>query len=276
MQMGTLYLVSTPIGNMEDITLRAIRILKQVDLIAAEDTRVTRKLMSKNGIENKITSYNNHNHRAKLPILLQSLTNGDEIALVSDAGTPTLSDPGSELVEIASQSGHATIPIPGPSAITAALATSDIHRKEFTFISFLPRKQAERIKYLDSLKSESRPIVAFEAPHRLTKSLTDMLCVLGDRRVTLCRELTKIHEEIFRGSISEAIDHFQNPRGEFTIIISSGTSDISYNDNDLLTLLNKYKTLGVETSKAVKQVAKETGINRSEVYKLWVRNKIKS
>ncbi|MEE2884831.1 MAG: 16S rRNA (cytidine(1402)-2'-O)-methyltransferase [Chloroflexota bacterium] len=274
--MGTLYLVSTPIGNMEDITLRAIRILKQVDLIAAEDTRVTRKLMSRHGIENKITSYNNHNHQSKLPILLGVLTDGGEIALVSDAGTPTLSDPGSELIEVAYQSGHATVPVPGPSAITAALATSSLHRKEFTFISFLPRKQAERIKYLESVKAESRVIVAFEAPHRLIKSLKDILFVLGDRHVTICRELTKMHEEIFRGSISESIDHFQNPRGEFTIIVAGGTPDINHDQNSVLKRLHEYRKLGVETTKAVKQVSKETGVNRSDVYKLWVQKDFES
>ena len=140
----------------------------------------------------------------------------------------------------------------------------------------MPRKQAERIKYLESVKAESRVIVAFEAPHRLIKSLKDILFVLGDRRVTICRELTKIHEEIFRGSISESIDHFQNPRGEFTIIIAGGTPDINHDQNSVLKRLNEYRKLGVETTKAVKQVSKETGVNRSDVYKLWVQKDFES
>ena len=140
----------------------------------------------------------------------------------------------------------------------------------------MPRKQSERIKYLDLLKAESRAIVAFEAPHRLIKSLGDILFVLGDRRVTVCRELTKIHEEIFRGIISEAIHHFQIPRGEFTIIIAGGTPDRDHNHNDILKRLNEYRKLGVETTKAVKQVSKETGVNRSEVYKLWVQKDFES
>ena len=216
--MPTLYVVATPIGNLEDITLRAIRILSEVGLIAAEDTRKTRLLLNAYGIKTRLTSYHEHNKRAKLSYLLDCLQVKD-LALVSEAGMPGLSDPGYELIVAATQQGIQVTPVPGASAVVTALVVSALPANQFTYLGFLPRKNAERIRLLQSIAHEHRTIVAFESPHRLLSSLNDIAQVLGNRRIAIVRELTKIHEEVFRGSISEAVDHFQQPRGEFTLVI---------------------------------------------------------
>src|SRR4030042_6827123 len=213
-----LYVVATPIGNLEDITLRAIRVLNEVGLIAAEDTRRTRVLLNAYGIKTALTSYHQHNRKTKLGYLLDCLQSRD-LALVSEAGMPGVSDPGYELIVAAAPQGLRVIPIPGPSAVVTALAGPRLPTNRFTYLRFLPKKKAERIRFLGSIAHEQGTIVAFEYPHRLLSSLSDMAQVLGNRRIAIARELTKIHEEIFRGTVEEAMEHFRQPRGEFTLVI---------------------------------------------------------
>lgn len=217
--MPTLYIVATPIGNLEDVTLRALKVLRRVELIAAEDTRRTKHLLSKYGIKTPLTSYHEHNKQAKLPRLLKHLEQKD-LALVSEAGMPGISDPGYELVAAAIEKGFKAVPIPGPSAITAALAASGLPTRQFVYLGFLPRKKGERRKLLQQLSEEQRTLVAFESPYRLRASLKDLRDVLGERRLAIGRELTKLHEEIFYGTPSEALEHFSQPRGEFTLVIA--------------------------------------------------------
>jgi 16S rRNA (cytidine1402-2'-O)-methyltransferase len=216
--MSTLYVVATPIGNLEDVTLRAIRILGEVGLIAAEDTRRTKRLLSAHQIKTPLTSYHEHNKRARLPYLLRVLEHGD-VALVSEGGMPGINDPGYDLVLSAIDHGVRVVPVPGPSAILAALAVSGFTAEQFIHLGFLPRKKGARRKLLQSIAAEPRTIVAFETPHRLRSTLRDLSEVLGERRLAVCREMTKLHEEIFRGTVSQAIEHFTKPRGEFTLVI---------------------------------------------------------
>jgi 16S rRNA (cytidine1402-2'-O)-methyltransferase len=213
-----LYVVATPIGNLEDITLRALRILGEVELIAAEDTRTARKLLTKYNIGTRLTSYFEHNQKLKLSLLLDTLENAD-VALISEAGMPGISDPGYDLVRGAIKNGYKVIPVPGSSAVVAALAAAGMPADQFVFLGFLPRKPGERKRLLQSVSDESRTVVCFESPHRLLKALNDIRDELGDRRIAVCRELTKIYEEIFRGTVSEAIAYFLKPRGEFTLVI---------------------------------------------------------
>ena len=269
--MATLYLVATPIGNMEDITLRALRVLGEVDLIAAEDTRVTRKLLSHYDIHTRTTSYHEHNRASKTPALLAVLAEGKDVALVTDAGTPAVSDPGDDLVRAALDQGFRVAPVPGPSAVTAALAASGIPTDQFVYLGFLPRRGADRRRLLRSLMEEERPIVLLETPHRLRAGLTDALDALGDRPVSVCRELTKLHEEVFRGLLSEAIDHFDQPRGEFTVVISGGSRGRRVASLDQArVLIEEARAAGVGATESVKRVVRETGLPRSDVYRLWV------
>lgn len=216
--MPTLYVVATPIGNLEDITLRALRILAEVDIIAAEDTRKTKRLLAKYGINTKLTSYHQHSKVGKTSHLLKELDKKD-VALVSEAGVPTISDPGGGLVRAAIEEGIPVVAVPGPSAVATALAISGMGADRFLFLGFLPRKKGERQRLLASIAGELLTIVAFESPHRLCSALADILEALGDRQITIGRELTKLHEEVFRGTISGAMEHFAKPRGEFTLVI---------------------------------------------------------
>ena len=219
---GTLYLVSTPIGNLEDITLRALRILKEVELIAAEDTRKTRRLLTHYEIQTPITSYFEGNQQTKRDKLLAQLKDGETIALVSDAGTPTISDPGYPLLQACIAEGIPIVPIPGPSAVITAAAVSGLPLHNFTFEGFLSPKAGKRKRQLTELKTEKRTLILFESPHRLVRFLADVLEVIGERNIVVARELTKRFEEIFRGNVSEALEKFQDtaPRGEFTILIA--------------------------------------------------------
>jgi len=219
-----LYVVATPIGNLEDITLRALRVLGEVQLIAAEDTRTARKLLNRYEIKTRLTSYFEHNKRMKMPVLLGMLEEQD-IALISEAGTPGISDPGYELIKGAIEKGLQVVALPGPSAVTTAVAASGLPADQFIYLGFLPRKKGEKRRLLESVSTEPRTIICFESPYRVVDSLEAMLEKLGERNVAVCRELTKLHEEIFRGTLSEAVKHFQKPRGEFTIVIQ-GTGDI--------------------------------------------------
>ncbi len=216
--MPILYVVATPIGNLEDISRRALRTLAEVSLIAAEDTRKTKRLLATYDIKTPMTSYYEHNKRTKLDYILAKLEEGD-VALVSEAGTPGISDPGYELIAAAGGRGIAVVPIPGPSAIITALAISGLPTDRFTYIGFLPRKSGERRRRLESVADEQGTIIALEAPHRLRAALGDILLTLGDRRIAVCRQLTKLHEEVFRGTINQALEHFMEPRGEFTLVI---------------------------------------------------------
>lgn len=222
-EFGSLYLVSTPIGNLEDITLRALRILNEVDLIAAEDTRKTRKLLSYYEIKTPLTSYFEGNQHTKADKLVAQLKSGESIALVSDAGTPIISDPGFLLLQACITGSIAIVPIPGASAILAAGAISGLPLHNFTFGGFLSPKSGKRKRQLALFADEERTIILFESPHRLCRFLEDAMDVMGERDIVITRELTKRFEEIFRGNISEALEKFRNtePRGEFTIVIGA-------------------------------------------------------
>jgi 16S rRNA (cytidine1402-2'-O)-methyltransferase len=220
--MPVLYVVGTPIGNMEDITLRALRVLRDVGLIAAEDTRKTRRLLNAYDIHTKLTSYHEHSGKSRLEQLLRHLEEED-VALVSEAGMPGLSDPGYDLVVSAIDRGILVVPVPGSSAVTTALVVSGLPTDQFVYVGFLPRRKGQRQRLLGSISDESRSIVAFEAPHRLKEALTDIEEILGNRRVCVCRELTKVHEEVFRGRVSQAREHFAQPRGEFSLVVEGKT-----------------------------------------------------
>ena len=269
--MPALYIVATPIGNLEDITLRALRLLREVKLIAAEDTRKTKRLLNRYDIKTPVTSYYEHNKLTKLDYILSCLKDGD-VALVSEAGTPGMSDPGYELIVAAHQHGIPVIPIPGPSAIITALVVSGLPSDKFTYIGFLPRKINARRHTLESMADERGTIIALESPHRIPATLKDILVTLGDRRIAICRELTKLHEEVFRGTISEAIEHFTKPRGEFTIVIEGKIE----NNNSHLTAaieqrLPKMYRSGVTAREAIATVAQETGLSRKELYRAWLK-----
>jgi 16S rRNA (cytidine1402-2'-O)-methyltransferase len=220
--MPVLYVIATPIGNLEDISLRAIRLLQEVKLIAAEDTRTTRHLLNAHNIKTPLTSYHEHSKRAKLDYLLNYLEKED-LALVSEAGMPGLSDPGYELIVAAIERGISVVPIPGASAVITALVVSGLPTDQFLYLGFLPRRKGQRQRLLSSIVDEPRTIVAFETPHRLREALSDIEEILGNRRLSVCRELTKVHEEIFRGRVGQAREHFAEPRGEFTLVIEGKT-----------------------------------------------------
>ncbi len=220
--MSVLYVIATPIGNLEDISLRALRLLQEVKLIAAEDTRTTRHLLSAHDIKTPLTSYHEHSKRAKLDYLLNYLER-ENLALVSEAGMPGLSDPGYDLIVAAIERGVSVVPIPGASAVVTALAVSGLPTDQFLYVGFFPRRKGQRQRILSSITEERRTIVAFETPHRLSETLEDIEAILGDRRISVCRELTKVHEEIFRGRVSQAREHFIEPRGEFTLVVEGKT-----------------------------------------------------
>jgi 16S rRNA (cytidine1402-2'-O)-methyltransferase len=270
--LPVLYVVSTPIGNLEDITLRALRILQEAGLIAAEDTRVTRRLLERHGISTPVTSYNEHNKRAKTARLVEELVDKD-IALVSDAGTPGVNDPGADLVSAANNAGFRVVPVPGPSSITAAVSVSGILGDAFVYLGFLPRRRGDRKRALGTVVDSKVPLVLLEAPHRLIDSLEDVLEVLGDRNIVVCREMTKLHEEIFRGSVSAAQEHFQEPRGEFCIVVEgAGESPgrVSRPESTAIPLLNELRERGARAKDAVALVAAASGLPKKRVYELWV------
>lgn len=269
--MSTLYIVATPIGNLRDITLRALRVLGEVSLIAAEDTRTTRWLLSHYDIDTPSTSYHDHNRVSKLPAILEALSQGD-VALVSDAGTPAISDPGAELVAAAANAGHSVVPIPGPSALTAALSVASVDIDQFIYLGFLPRRGGPRRKLLESFIGESRAFVAFEAPHRVTETLTYIRDTLGDRQIVVCRELTKLHEEVFRGTVTEALQHFSGPRGEFTLIVRG--ADVTPEPDDALFErardILRYESSHGSKSKDAISAASTTGLSKNDLYRLWL------
>ena len=267
--MHSLYVVATPIGNLEDITLRGLRVLNEVHLIAAEDTRVTRKLLSRHGIHTPLVSYHEHNKVQKLPSILQALGDGD-VALVSDAGTPGISDPGLDLVRAATEEGYPVVSIPGPSAVTAALAVSGLPTDTFLFLGFLPRRKSAKQVLLNSVSGLPYTLVIFESPHRMRKTLADLLAALGDRPMAAMREATKLYEEVFRGTISQCLDYFAQPRGEFTLVIGGQTDKEMPSPHDAEDMLREILGQGVNAKEARERVAAETHVPRRDVYRMWL------
>lgn len=274
---GRLYLVGTPIGNLEDITLRAIRTLKEADLIAAEDTRRTGKLLQHLAISTPQMSYNEHNHQARIEELIARLEQGENIALVTDAGMPSISDPGVELVRAAIAQQIAIIPIPGGTAVVSALAVSGLATDRFTFEGFLPTKESDRLARLESIRRENKTIVLYEAPHRILRTLQDLATVLGaTRKIVLARELTKIHEELWRGEIQAAIAMYDNgrqPKGEYTLVIEGATEgSLITSEAELKQELQQLLAQGMTRSQASRQLAKITSLSRREIYQLDLNN----
>jgi 16S rRNA (cytidine1402-2'-O)-methyltransferase len=270
MTVGTLYIVSTPIGNLEDITLRAIRVLKEADLIAAEDTRHTKHLLDRYEIETQLTSYHDHNKEEKAPVLVARLLDGKNVALVSDAGTPGISDPGYFLINLAVDQKIPVVPIPGATAAIAALSISGLPTDSFVFEGFLPAKHGARLKRLQALSKEERTIIFYEAPHKIIKTVEDMLEVFGDRRAVITRELTKIHEEAIRGTLSEIFRHLQTGsiKGEFTVIVHGYSAEPHKQDIDTAEYL-KHLMLhrGLTKKDAIAAAAEELGLPKKDVYK---------
>jgi 16S rRNA (cytidine1402-2'-O)-methyltransferase len=271
--MHTLYVVATPIGNLEDITFRAVRILGEVSLIASEDTRTTRHLLTHFEIKTPLTSYFEHNKQGKLEYLLSRLGEGD-IALVSEAGMPAISDPGYELVVAAQAKGIPVVPVPGASAFISALAVSGLPTDACHYMGFLPRRASERKKLLESVAAERVTLAAYEAPHRLKEALHDILSVLGNRRIAVCRELTKLHEEVFRGTVEEAIGHFTEVRGELTLIIEGAAEKIVEASPDYISArLEEMRRSGASAKEATEMLSAETGISRRLLYSEWLKLK---
>ena len=269
--MPILYIVATPIGNLEDISLRALRILREVRLIAAEDTRRTKRLLVTYDIKTPMTSYHERNKWTKLDYILGCLGEGD-VALVSNAGTPGIADPGYELIVAANQRGIQVVSIPGPSAVIMALVVSGLSAEKFVYIGFLPHKASARRHLLESVADEYGAVVVLETPHRLLAALDDMLFVLGDRKIAVCRELTKLHEEVFRGRISQAIEHFTEPRGEFTLVVEGrGRKDKPQLTEDIERQVHHLRQSGVKAKEAIARVSQETGLSRKELYRAWLR-----
>jgi 16S rRNA (cytidine1402-2'-O)-methyltransferase len=269
---ASLFVVSTPIGNLDDITLRALATLKSVSLIAAEDTRRTSTLLRHFGITTPATSLHEHNERQKLPQLLQRLRDGQDIALVSDAGTPLVADPGQRLIAAAIEIGITIVPIPGPSAVLAAIAVSGFAADDFIFAGFAPSRSNDRLKWLAAFADESRPVVFFEAPHRIHKTLTDLPVILGERPITICRELTKLHEEVARTSTTQAPLLQVIEKGEFTLVIGPKVeaSGAPENIDDAEVARHFYhltKTDGLARRAALTQTARRFGLSTKYVYR---------
>jgi 16S rRNA (cytidine1402-2'-O)-methyltransferase len=271
---GVLYIVATPIGNLEDITLRALRILKEVDLIAAEDTRHTRILLDHYDIRIPLTSYHEHNERAKAQSLIARLLDGENVALVSDAGTPAISDPGYRLIVEAISAGIRVIPLPGASALAAALSASGLPSDRFAFEGFLPAKRQERKTKLQELRQDHRTLIFYEAPHRLSESLQDMLEILGDRQIAVGRELSKVHEEFLRGTVSEVMaglaDH--EIKGEVTVVVR-GSTDSQISTDLLETEVRRLIDEGIRVKEISDLVGARYQISKREIYQMVLRLK---
>ena len=267
---GTLYLVATPIGNLGDITDRAERTLREADFIAAEDTRVTRKLLGHLGIKKPLVSYYEHNRRDSGKKILDRILAGESCALVTDAGTPGISDPGGDLVLLCAGAGINMSSIPGPCAAVAALAISGMAASRFTFEGFLSTSTKSRFEHLSELKTEKRTMIFYEAPHKLMRTLSDMLDAFGDRRVCISRELTKIYEETLRVSLSEAIEHFTSrpPRGEFVLIVEGRqpTPSAGVCLDEAIAAAERYVESGMTAKDATKKAAQETGVPKNALY----------
>lgn len=273
--MGALYICATPIGNLEDITLRTLRILKEVDLIAAEDTRNSIKLLNHFEIKTPMTSYHEYNKYDKAKILVEKMQQGMNIALITDAGTPAISDPGEELVKQCHEAGVTVTSLPGPSAFVTALTISGQKTRRFCFEAFLPYDKKERNEILDELKTETRTIIIYEAPHKLKKTLKDLYENLGNRNISVCKELTKKHETNFRTTMKHAIDFYEQeePRGEFVLVIEGVNSEElkqekrqSYLEMTIEEHMQSYLQQGMDKKDAMKAVARDRGVGKREIY----------
>jgi len=266
--MGTLYIVPTPIGHLDDLTLRALKVLRDVQLIAAEDTRRAAILLSHFDLHTPVTSYFEHNKLSKLDRILGALETGD-VALISDAGTPGLSDPGYELIRAAIDRGYPIVPLPGPTAAITALVASGLPTDAFTFIGFLPRKTGERQRAIEAIKDEQRTLIFYEAPHRLIDTLTDLRTICGDRSICVARELTKIHEELWRGSISAALDHFSGEvLGEIVLVVAGAPELERWPEERVRVALQAELERGASANAAAKAVAAQAGWTKREAYEL--------
>lgn len=268
MDKGKLYICPTPIGNLEDITLRTLRILGEVDLIAAEDTRHSIKLLNHYEIKKPLTSYHEHNIREKGQELIEKLNNGQNIALISDAGMPGISDPGQDLIRLAIKGDIDVIPLPGPSASITALVVSGISTNKFVFEGFLPSKKRDRIKELEGLKDEKRTIIFYESPHRILYFLNDMRDVFEDRNIAICRELTKRYEEIFRGTISQSLEKFSRDgiKGEFVIIVEGNDEVEETEEINIIEYLKLYIDQGMSKKEAIKKLSQTMNLPKNQVY----------
>ncbi len=271
-EAGTLYIVATPIGNLEDITLRAINVLKNVDLIAAEDTRHTLKLLNHLEISKPLISYHRHNEDIKTDVLLKELKQGKQIALVSDAGTPGICDPGEEVIKKCIEEGIQIVPIPGACAMVNALICSGLDTKEFLFMGFLPLNKKNRREKLEEIKNETKTIILYEAPHKLEATLKDLKDIIEDRKIVLARELTKIHEEYIRENIDVLIEKAKDIKGEIVLIIEGAKKK---EDNHLMELSLEehyayYEKQGLSKKDIIKQIAKDRNVNKNEIYQKFI------
>jgi 16S rRNA (cytidine1402-2'-O)-methyltransferase len=270
--MGILYVVATPIGNLEDVTLRALRVLREVGLVAAEDTRVARKLLVRHGIEAKLISFNDHNKSTRIPEIIGRLDETD-VALVSDAGTPAISDPGVELVAAARAAGHEVVPVPGASAVVTALSVAGLQSRTFRFLGFLPREAGPLRRLFEALASDTDTIVAFEAPGRVVRTLRLLAEALPERRIAVCRELTKLHEEVLGGTAAEVQDRLHEQRGEFVLVIEGATHPSRAATDDesaLVEELSLMREVGLTRSQAAALLERRYRVSRRRLYELWL------
>lgn len=265
----TLYMVSTPIGNLKDMTYRAIEILNSVDMILAEDTRTSGVLLSHYDIKTPMMSYHMHNATGRIPQIMEYLRQGKNLALISDAGTPGISDPGDEIIQAAIEGGFHVVAIPGASAFLAALLSSGLPLKSFTFIGFLPRKVGELKKVLDNHKPAKETLIFYESPQRITKTIGYLYEIFGNRKVALCRELTKTFETILRTDLENAQTMDHDTRGEYVILVSGNEDDHPYESMEVVALVNHFIKLGFEEKEALKQAAKVKKTTKSEIYKAY-------
>ena len=272
--LGTLYLVATPIGNLDDITLRAIKILKDVDFIAAEDTRHSLKLLNHLEISKPLISYHRHNEDIKTNLLIDKLLDGKNIALISDAGTPVISDPGEEVVKEALKNNINVIPIPGACALINALIASGLDASEFTFIGFLPLNKKNRKEKLSEIQNSKNTTILYEAPHKLLSTLQDLFKILDNRKIVLAKELTKIHETFISGTADELLNTLENPKGEFVIMIEK--SQEKFDENSYLNSLSLeehfefYQAQGFSKNEIIKKIAKDKNVNKNEIYQHFI------
>jgi 16S rRNA (cytidine1402-2'-O)-methyltransferase len=279
--VGTLFIVATPIGNLEDITQRALRVLREADLIACEDTRHTRKLLNHFAIKTATISYHEHNEQERAEELCQALESGKNVALVSDAGTPLISDPGFRIVQAAVDRGISVVPIPGASAVITALSVSGLRTDQFLFAGFLPARTGARRAKLNELRTVVGTLIFYEAPHRIKATLKEALDVFGDRQAVIARELTKLHEEFARGTLSELVEKFlqnETPRGEMVLIISGQAAELPFPSTTdpnvrLGERMEQLEGEGLDQKSALKQAAKELGMKRADAYRMMVNQK---
>ena len=267
----TLYLIPTPIGNLDDITLRAIHVLKEVEVVFSEDTRVTALLLNHLNIKKKLISNHEYNERENKDKLLEYLKNGYSVGLVSDRGTPVISDPGYELAQVAIENHYNVVSLPGATALIPALTVSGIEPMPFLYYGFLNSKESKRKKELENLKNIKYTMIFYEAPHRITKTLEEMLEILGNRKISISREITKKFEEVYRGTIQDVIEETKEIKGEIVIVVSGNKEEISYNDLSIEDHVNLYIKNGLNSKEAIKKVAEDRNIKKSEVYNIYHR-----